>query len=121
MENLTVPQSTPFCSVRIIFVTFLESVSKVLPVILLFLLGMLLNRRQFMRPATMADLKNLVIKITLPAALFLAFSRVSLEPRHLIIVGVMFGACVLAHAARTAHSPDRAGAITLFPNVADRL
>ena len=52
--------------------TFLESVSKVLPVILLFLLGMLLNRRQFMRPATMADLKNLVIKITLPAALFLA-------------------------------------------------
>jgi malate permease and related proteins len=83
-------------SVRIIFVTFLESVSKVLPVILLFLLGMLLNRRQFMRPDTMADLKNLVIKITLPAALFLAFSRVSLEPRHLIIVGVMFGACVLA-------------------------
>jgi malate permease and related proteins len=83
-------------SVRIIFVTFLESVSKVLPVILLFLLGMLLNRRQFMRPETMADLKNLVIKITLPAALFLAFSRVSLEPRHLIIVGVMFGACVLA-------------------------
>jgi malate permease and related proteins len=95
-ENLSAPQPTPFYSVRIIFVTFLESVSKVLPVILLFLLGMLLNRRQFMRPDTMADLKNLVIKITLPAALFLAFSRVSLEPRHLIIAVVMFGACVLA-------------------------
>jgi len=57
---------------------------------------MLLNCRQFMRPDTVADLKNLVIKIALPAALFLAFSRVSLEPRHLIIVVVMFSACVLA-------------------------
>jgi hypothetical protein len=85
-KNLLAPEKTLFLSVRIIFVTFLESVSKVLLVILLFLLGMLLNHRQFMRPDTMADLKNLVIKITLPAALFLAFSRVSVEPRHLIIV-----------------------------------
>jgi predicted permease len=77
-------------------VTFLESLSKVLPVILLFLLGLFFQNRRIIRPETVADMKTLVIKITLPAALFLAFARVSLEARHLIILGVMFGGCGLA-------------------------
>jgi predicted permease len=76
--------------------TFMESLSKVLPIILLFLLGLFLNRRRIIRPETITDLRTLVIKLTLPAALFLAFSSVNLEPRHLIIVVVMFGACGLA-------------------------
>ncbi len=76
--------------------TFLEALSKVLPVILLFLLGWLLHHRRSLRLETVADMKTLVIKITLPAALFLAFSRVSLEGRHLIILAVMLGGCVLA-------------------------
>ena len=76
--------------------TYLDSLSKVLPVILLFLLGLLLNRRRFLRPDTMTDLKNLVIKLTLPLALFLAFSRVSLEPRHAVIFAALFGGCVVA-------------------------
>lgn len=76
--------------------TYLNSLSKVLPVILLFLLGLVFNRRRFLRPATMTDLKNLVIKLTLPLALFLAFSRVSLEPRHAIIFAALFGGCVIA-------------------------
>jgi len=77
-------------------VTYLDSLSKVLPVILLFLLGLVFNRRRFLRPDTMTDLKNLVIKLTLPLALFLAFSRVSLEPRHAIIFAALFGGCVIA-------------------------
>ena len=76
--------------------TYLDSLSKVLPVILLFGLGLVLNRRGWLRPETLADLKNLVIRLTLPLALFLAFSRVSLEPRHAIIFAVMFGGCVSA-------------------------
>lgn len=76
--------------------TYLDSLSKVLPVILLFALGWLLNRRRFLRPDTMTDLKNLVIKLTLPLALFMAFSRVSLEPRHAVIFAALFGGCVLA-------------------------
>ena len=76
--------------------TYLDSLSKVLPVILLFLLGLLLNRRRFLRPDTMTDLKNLVIKFTLPLALFLAFARVSLEPRHAVIFAALFGGCVIA-------------------------
>lgn len=76
--------------------TFVESLSKVLPIILLFLLGLFLNKRRIIRPEAVADMKTLVIKLTLPAALFLAFSRVSLETRHLLIFVAMFGSCVLA-------------------------
>ena len=76
--------------------TYLDSLSKVLPVILLFLLGLVFNRRRILRPDTMTDLKNLVINFTLPLALFLAFSRVSLEPRHAIIFAALFGGCVIA-------------------------
>ena len=76
--------------------TFVESLSKVLPIILLFLLGLFLNRRRIIRPETVTDLRTLVIKLTLPAALFLAFSSVNLEARHLLIFAAMFGSCVLA-------------------------
>ena len=76
--------------------TFVESLSKVLPIILLFLLGLFLNRRRIIRPETITDLRTLVIKLTLPAALFLAFSSVNLEARHLLIFAAMFGSCVLA-------------------------
>ncbi len=76
--------------------TYLDSLSKVLPVILLFVLGLVFNRRRVLRPETMTDLKNLVIRFTLPLALFLAFSRVSLEPRHAVIFAALFGGCVIA-------------------------
>jgi predicted permease len=77
-------------------VQIIEAVSRVLPVILLLLLGVLLNRWQFIRKETIEDLKRLVVNITLPAVLFLAFSGVDLESSYLIIVALVFLACVLA-------------------------
>ena len=74
---------------------YLEALSKVLPVILLFLLGFLLKRRNFLRPESMIDLKKIVLNLALPSALFLAFLRVNLEVRYLLIVASVFGACVL--------------------------
>jgi predicted permease len=75
---------------------YVEALSKVLPVILLFLLGAFLNRLHFIRSEAIQDMKKLVLNVTLPAVLFLAFSRVSLEARHLLIVGIVFSACVVA-------------------------
>lgn len=74
----------------------IAALSRVLPVILLLVLGIILNRLDFVRPETVADLKKLVVKVTLPALLFLAFAGVALEARHLVIVVLMFSACVLA-------------------------
>ena len=74
----------------------LEAISRVLPVILLLILGASLNRLQFIRKETIQDLKRLVVNITLPAVLFLAFSQVTLESSYLIIVALVFFACGLA-------------------------
>jgi hypothetical protein len=75
---------------------FLTALSKVLPVFLLILLGVGLRRWRFVGPETVQDLRKLVVNITLPAVLFLAFSQVTLEPQYLLIVAIMFVACLLA-------------------------
>jgi predicted permease len=73
----------------------LDALGRVLPVLLLFGLGAVLRRRAWLGSATVADLRRLVLTVTLPSALFLTFLRVDLEARHLPIVASVFGACVL--------------------------
>ena len=75
---------------------YLEAFSKVLPVILLFILGAFLRKTHFLGESTVGDIKKLIVNITLPAVLFLAFAGVSLEGRYLAIVAVVFIACLLA-------------------------
>lgn len=67
-----------------------------LPVILLFILGAFLRKTRFLGESTVGDLKKLVVNVTLPAVLFLAFAGVNLEARHLAVVGLVFAGCVLA-------------------------
>lgn len=74
---------------------YLEAFSKVLPVILLFILGAVLRKVHFLEESAVGGLKKLVVNITLPAALLLAFAGVDLEARHLAIVGLVFAGCVL--------------------------
>ncbi len=74
---------------------YLDAFSKVLPVILLFALGAVLRRRAFLQPGTVQELKKLVVTITLPAVLFLAFSSVNLESRHLVVVVAVFTLCLV--------------------------
>ncbi len=75
---------------------YLEAFSKVLPVILLFLLGALLRKTRFLTESTVGDIKKLIVNVTLPAVLFLAFAGVNLEARHLAIVVLVFAGCLLA-------------------------
>ncbi len=70
------------------------ALSKVLPIFLLILLGMLLRRRQFVGGETVQDLKKLVVNVTLPAVLFTAFSQVTLELQYLVVVVFMFTTCL---------------------------
>lgn len=73
----------------------MDVVAKVLPVILLFLLGAFLRRTQFISPSTVQELRKIVINISLPAVLFLAFSKINLQPGYLLIVAIIFTACGL--------------------------
>jgi hypothetical protein len=73
----------------------IDALGRVLPVLLLFVLGAVLRRRAFLAEATVADLRRFVLAVTLPSALFLTFLRVSLELRYLPIVLIVFAACVV--------------------------
>lgn len=68
-------------------------------ILLLFGLGAVLRRRAFLRPATIEDLRRLVLHLTLPAALFLTFLWVTLEVQYALIVLSVFAACVAMLAA----------------------
>jgi predicted permease len=74
---------------------FLTALAKVLPILLIILAGVALRRLRFFEPATVDDLKRLIVNVTLPAALFLAFARVSVELRYLVIGMSVFAACWL--------------------------
>ena len=74
---------------------YVDALARVVPVLLLFVLGALLRRRSVIRPETVDDLRSIVLKLALPSALFLTFLRVSLEARYLWIVVSVFGACVV--------------------------
>ena len=76
-----------------------DALAEVLPILLLFGLGAFLRRRELLRPATIDDLRRLVINATLPAALFLTFLRVTLQPEYALIVVSVFVACVAVLAA----------------------
>lgn len=75
---------------------YLEAFSKVLPVLLLFALGAYFRRASFLQPSTIQELKKLIVNVTLPAVLFLAFAAVTLEPRHLAVAALVFALCTLA-------------------------
>ncbi|MCB0054260.1 MAG: hypothetical protein KDE24_32475, partial [Caldilinea sp.] len=64
---------------------YLEAFSKVLPVLLLFGLGAFFRRSGFVQPSTIQELKKLIVNVTLPAVLVLAFAAVTLEAGHLAV------------------------------------
>jgi malate permease and related proteins len=72
---------------------YVDALSRVVPILLLFGLGALLRRRQLLAAATVDDFRRIVVNLALPAALFQTFLRVSLEPKYLVIVVSVFAAC----------------------------
>jgi malate permease and related proteins len=74
---------------------YVDALSRVVPILLLFGLGALLRRRQLLAAATVDDFRRIVVNLALPAALFQTFLRVSLEPKYLVIVVSVFAACTV--------------------------
>ncbi len=73
----------------------IEAFSRVLPVLLLFALGAVFRRQGFLTSSTIDGLRKLVLNVTLPAALFLAFLNTQLEPQYAVIIISVFGACLV--------------------------
>jgi len=95
---------------------YLEAFSKVLPVLLLFALGAFFRRTGFLQPAAIQDIRKLIVNVTLPAVLFLAFAAVTLEPRHLAVAALVFALCTLVLVAgRFVHGAAGTDSVYLPP------
>ncbi|MGI6049608.1 MAG: permease [Clostridiaceae bacterium] len=73
----------------------LEILSKVLPVIILIILGGFLRKSKFIEQNTITGLKKIVVNITLPATLFLTFTKTTFESRYIMIFLSVFLVCVV--------------------------
>ncbi|GAB4368183.1 MAG: auxin efflux carrier [Spirochaetales bacterium] len=71
------------------------AVSQILPVLFLLGLGALLGRRKFLSSEVVEGLKRIVASISLPALLFLAFSRVHVQGRLALLALIVFTSCGL--------------------------
>jgi len=73
----------------------IDAFSRVLPVLLLVGLGALFRRTDFLSSGAIDGLRKLVLNVTLPAALFLAFLHTEMEAKYAVIIISVFGACLL--------------------------
>ena len=73
----------------------IDAFSRVLPVLLLVGLGALFRRNAFLSAAAIDGLRKLVLNVTLPAALFLAFLGTELEAEYAVIIVSVVGACLV--------------------------
>ena len=73
----------------------IDAFSRVLPVLLLVGLGALFRRSGFLSSGAIDGLRKLVLNVTLPAALFLAFLGTEMEAQYAVIIVSVFGACLV--------------------------
>lgn len=71
---------------------------KVLPIILLLILGVWMRKTAFISADTIRGMTVITMNISLPCILFLTFFRAELEPELLILSAVIFAACILEFA-----------------------
>ncbi|HKL59906.1 MAG TPA: AEC family transporter, partial [Sphaerochaeta sp.] len=67
----------------------------ILPILLLFVLGFILQRSKSFSEQTIAGIKRIVSDLALPALLFQAFSTVEIESKYLLLVITIFAVCLL--------------------------
>ncbi len=72
-----------------------QIINRVLPIILLIILGNWIRRRQFIAAATIEDLRKLVVNLALPSVLFLTFLQIELKLTYLVVFVLIFCTCLL--------------------------
>ena len=67
----------------------------ILPILLLFILGFILQKSKSFSEPTIAGIKRIVSDLALPALMFQAFSTLEIENSYLILVITIFMVCLL--------------------------
>ena len=69
-------------------------INKVLPILLLLSLGIWIRKKDFIAPATVADLRKIVVNLALPAVFFISFLDIELQISYLNVSVIVFAICV---------------------------
>ena len=64
---------------------------KLLPVLLIILIGWVLRKKNVVSGSAMNELKNIIVNVALPCILFLSFGKTTLEAKHALVVVLVFG------------------------------
>jgi len=75
--------------------SWIDIFAKVFPVLLLLLLGVYFKRSRFISEQTVNDLKKIVLNVSLPCILFLAFLNTEFKSEHIWIIMMVFMVNVL--------------------------
>ena len=73
----------------------LSTLFSVLPVLLFFILGYILKRKNFLKEGSSREVKKIVSDLALPALLFQAFFSLKMESRYLLLFLLIFVSCGL--------------------------
>ncbi len=72
---------------------------KLLPIIVIVLIGMLLQKVKEITPEVIAGLKFILINVGLPCVLFLSFVRTEFEYKYIFLFIIVFFMCCVLHGA----------------------
>ena len=70
------------------------TILSILPVILFFILGYILNKINFLKQGSVRDFKKVISNLALPALLLMAFASLELEVRFLQLILLVFASCI---------------------------
>jgi hypothetical protein len=76
---------------------FVQIVNRIIPIIVLILVGKWFHARNFIQDKSILDLKKLVVNFALPAVLFLSFLTVDFQVDFFWFLPVVLGYCVLIY------------------------
>lgn len=67
---------------------------KLLPVLIIIIIGWILRKKKIISAESAGELKQLIVNVALPCILFLSFSKTTLEAGYILIVVFVFAICL---------------------------
>jgi malate permease and related proteins len=71
-----------------------QVINRVLPILILILLGQVMRRRNFISEGTLDGLRQIVVNLALPAVLFVSFLQIELKSTYVAVFALIFGLCL---------------------------
>lgn len=75
-----------------------QLLEKLLPIMFIILLGVILRKSKVISQEVIVGIKNIILKIGLPAVLFSAFGKARIEGSYIYLFAIVFAMCIVLYA-----------------------